>query len=97
MYNFSNYSSNFPSFFPMFGLGVGILTIGAILCAFLILAIIALKGYALWHAAKRDEKGWFVALLILNTFGVLELIYLYFVVGKWKKPKSHKTDPNAQQ
>ena len=38
------------------------------------------KGLALWHAAKRDEKKWFVALLILNTLGILEIIYLFFIV-----------------
>ena len=38
------------------------------------------KGLALWHAAKRDEKKWFVVLLILNTFGILEIIYLFHFV-----------------
>jgi hypothetical protein len=37
------------------------------------------KGMALWHAAKRDEKPWFVILLIVNTMGILEIIYLLFV------------------
>lgn len=76
--------------FPMFGLSVGLFTIGAVLFFILMFAVVALKGYALWNAAKRDEKGWFVALLIINTFGVLELVYLYFVVGKWKNIKSNE-------
>lgn len=37
---------------------------------------IAIKGYALWHAAKHDQKEWFVALLVINTIGILELVYL---------------------
>ena len=37
------------------------------------------KGFALWHAAKRGEKWWFIILLVLNTVGVLEIIYLFFV------------------
>lgn len=37
------------------------------------------KGLALWHAARRGEKGWFVALLIINTMGILEIIYLFGV------------------
>ena len=65
----------------IFGFGV----LGVTLFLALIVAVIVLKGYALWHAAKRDEKGWFVALLIVNTFGILELIYLHFVVKKWNK------------
>lgn len=37
------------------------------------------KGLALWHAARRGEKGWFIALLIINTMGILEIIYLFAV------------------
>lgn len=36
------------------------------------------KGLALWRAAQRQEVGWFVAILILNTLGILEILYLYF-------------------
>jgi methionyl-tRNA synthetase len=36
------------------------------------------KGYALWHAARGAQKTWFVFLLIVNTFGILELVYLLF-------------------
>ncbi len=38
------------------------------------------KGLALWYAARRGEKGWFIALLIINTLGILEIIYLFAVV-----------------
>jgi methionyl-tRNA synthetase len=38
------------------------------------------KGLALWHASKRDEKWWFIALLVINTLGILEMCYLLFVV-----------------
>jgi hypothetical protein len=37
-------------------------------------------GIALWHAAKRNEKGWFIFFLIVHTGGLLELLYLLFVV-----------------
>ena len=37
---------------------------------------VAIKGYALWHAAHNDQKWWFIALLVLNTVGILEIIYL---------------------
>ena len=40
------------------------------------------KGVALWRAAKRDEKGWFIALLILNTAAILEIIYLFFIIPR---------------
>ena len=41
------------------------------------------KGWALWRAAKNDSKVWFVVLLLLNTLGILEILYL-FVFGKEK-------------
>lgn len=46
---------------------------------FLVLAwSIFWKGMALWKSARNSQKYWFVALLIFNTLGVLELIYLKF-------------------
>jgi len=36
------------------------------------------KAFALWRAAKLDDKVWFVALMILNTAGLLEIFYLFF-------------------
>ncbi len=36
------------------------------------------KGFALWHGAKLNEKYWFVAILLLNTVGVLEIAYLFY-------------------
>jgi hypothetical protein len=39
------------------------------------------KGLALWRAAKNNSKPWFVALLVVNTLGVLEILYL-FVFGR---------------
>jgi hypothetical protein len=51
----------------------------------MVVVMIALKGYALWYAAKRDEKWWFVIMLIINTAGILELVYIVFFVKKWHK------------
>lgn len=36
------------------------------------------KGFALWHSAKVNEKYWFVAILLLNTVGILEIAYLFY-------------------
>lgn len=55
--------------------------------AFLIpLAIWSLfwKGWALWRAVKNDSKVWFIVLLIVNTVGILEILYI-FVFGKAKR------------
>lgn len=40
------------------------------------------KGWALWTAARRTEKIWFVAFLVVNTLGILEIIYLFLLKKK---------------
>ena len=42
---------------------------------------------AMWHAARQNQKIWFVALLLINSVGLLPLIYLVFVSKKkfWVK------------
>ena len=47
------------------------------------------KYRALWHAAKNDEKWWFVALLVINTLGILEILYLYYFSKKALKHNEH--------
>lgn len=37
------------------------------------------KGLALWHASRRKQPWWFVILLLVNTMGILEIIYLFGV------------------
>lgn len=46
----------------------------------LILWTIFWKGLALWHSAQRGATLWFIALLLLNTLGILEIIYLFFIL-----------------
>ena len=38
------------------------------------------KGLALWHSGQRTQAGWFIALLIINTAGILEIIYLFAIL-----------------
>lgn len=73
---------------PFWGFGFFGALAGALMLV-LVVAIIALKGYALWYAAKRDEKWWFVIMLVINTAGLLELAYLLFVVKKWHRKATH--------
>ncbi|MDD5032761.1 MAG: DUF5652 family protein [Candidatus Pacebacteria bacterium] len=40
------------------------------------------KGVALWKAARFGQKWWFIALLVLNTLAILEIIYIFFVARK---------------
>lgn len=51
---------------------------------FLMMAwVIFWKGLALWKAAQLSHKWWFVIILIANTLGVLEIIYIYFIARKY--------------
>ncbi len=40
------------------------------------------KGCSLWIAGKKDQKWWFLALLVLNTAGILEIVYIFFIAKK---------------
>jgi len=48
------------------------------------------KGKALWKAARYSQKYWFIALLIVNTVGILEIIYISFFQKKVSSDKKAK-------
>lgn len=35
------------------------------------------KGVALWKAARRGQKVWFVLMLVLNSLAILEILYIF--------------------
>ena len=82
---------NYGNFFggSMFGAGMFGAGLGVFLLPILIWGIFW-KGWALWRAAKNNSRVWFVVLLILNTLGILDILYI-FVFGKEKAaPKKTK-------
>lgn len=42
----------------------------------MVLWVLPWKGYALWRSANRGDKKWFIALLVINTLGLLEILYI---------------------
>lgn len=38
------------------------------------------KGLALWHAGRRGQPWWFVILIVVNTAGILEIVYLFAIL-----------------
>ena len=54
-----------------------ILGINPYLLAVILVWIIIWKGLALWKAARMGRKAWFIILLVVNTVGILEILYLY--------------------
>jgi len=49
------------------------------------------KGLALWRSAELKQKYWFVALLVVNTLGILEIIYIFLVARGYKVEVVEKT------
>ena len=37
----------------------------------------AWKGIALWKAGRNDHLAWFIVLFIVNTMGILPIIYIF--------------------
>lgn len=48
----------------------------------LVLWTLPWKGFAMWKAATRKQKGWFVVLLVLNTMAMLEILYIFYFSEK---------------
>ncbi len=58
----------------------------ALAVALLLVAWLAIwKGVALWKAARIGSKPWFIAILILNTVGILEILYIFYFSKKKKE------------
>lgn len=54
----------------------------------LIIWEIVWKGIALWKAARQNQLYWFIAIIILNTVGILPILYIvFFQKDKDKKEK----------
>ncbi len=58
---------------------------------FILLALWSIfwKGLALWHSAERGQHRWFIAILLINTAGILEIVYL-FAIAKLKMERLFK-------
>lgn len=56
--------------------------------------VLGWKGWALWIAARNKHKLWFTALLVVNTLGILEIIYI-FAVGKPALKKDGMSSPSS--
>jgi len=44
------------------------------------------KGLALWKSAIKRHRFWFIIMLIINTLGILEILYI-FVFSKFGEKK----------
>lgn len=63
----------------------------------LILVVIdlVLKGFALWRAARNKHRAWFIAVLVINSVGVLPLIYLLMVRKEKRETNTIEADSQS--
>lgn len=54
-----------------------LLAIPAWLLAIVLIWSLVWKGIALWISARKTNKIWFVILLVVNTIGILEILYIF--------------------
>ncbi|MGC9046572.1 MAG: DUF5652 family protein [Minisyncoccia bacterium] len=59
----------------------------------LFLVAIFLKGWALWKAGNLKHKAWFIVLFLLNTMGILDILYI-FIFSKKIQNKQNKQIEN---
>ena len=57
---------------------------GLVLLSVLVLWSSVWKGIALWRAARDGSTAWYVILLLLNTAGILEIIYIFLISSQNK-------------
>lgn len=53
-----------------------------VLIIFLVIWEMAWKGIAMWKAGRNGQLQWFVATFLLNTIGILPIVYLSFFQKK---------------
>lgn len=63
----------------------GLTQISPVLLFVLFLWSLLWKGIALWRAAKNEQRNWFVVMLVVNSVGILEIVYLFFFAKKKMK------------
>ena len=51
---------------------------------------LVLRGFALWRSARKGQNVWFIALLVVNSLGILPLIYLVLNRDQKEAPKKSK-------
>jgi hypothetical protein len=45
------------------------------------------KAIALWRAGRRADLAWFIVMCVVNTVGILEIVYI-FAVSRRRPPTS---------
>jgi len=73
----------------IFGWGIGI----TLLIIFLSIWSVVWKAIALWRAGRNNHMGWFIVMFLINTLGILEIIYIFACQPKQSKPAEQAAQP----
>jgi predicted permease len=57
----------------------------------LLVWIIIWKALALWKSARRNQPVWFIVLLVVNTMGILEILYIFLFADLLKVKQAKRT------
>jgi len=75
---------------------LGVSTTTAILLVIVVsIWILTWKGFALWKAASKKSIPWFIILLVFNTVGILEILYI-FIFSKMSFKGKDKSKPEEK-
>ena len=73
----------YNNYYNSYGMNFGLIKF---LIPIMVLDLI-LRGFALWRSARKDQNVWFFALLVVNSMGILPLIYLVLNRDQKETPK----------
>lgn len=60
---------------------------GTVLLLVLVIWTVIWQGLGLWRSARSGQRNWFIAMLIVNSAGILPIVFLLFF---WKDRKEIK-------
>ncbi len=70
--------------------------VGVVMFVVILVWSLAWKGFALWRAAREESPWWFGVMLVVNTLGLLEIIYLFIFSKAARQGKAVKSAEGAK-
>jgi len=64
--------------------------ISPVLLVIIIVWSLIWKAIALWKSARKKHLVWFIVLLIVNTLGILEILYIFLFSDLKLEPETRR-------
>ena len=55
------------------------------------------KAFGLWHSARKNDKFWFVVILLVNLAGLVPILYLGFKTDFFQSKKAKAQKPKKKK